>query len=128
MRRARFSGATRAVLGCVALLLCAAPTPGDVGGCGQDPQELDGETFFDSKANIDCQRCLDCQLTTNSCERACDTSSPLPAFPEGCAPLVHDGEVCLRALLFASCSDYGGYVADRGPRIPTECNFCPVAP
>lgn len=127
MKTSRFGGATRALLAAVALLFCAAPTPGDVGGCGQDPQELDAETFFASKAGIDCERCQDCRLTTNTCARACDESLILPTFPEGCVPLVHDGEVCLRALLFASCSDYGGYVADRDPRIPTECNFCPVA-
>jgi hypothetical protein len=123
-----WSGGTRAALAAVALLFCAAPTPGDVGGCGQDAQELDSEVFFLSKANIDCERCQDCRLTTGACERACDASAPVPALPEGCVPLVHDGEVCLRALLFAACSDYAGYVADREPRIPTECNFCPPLP
>jgi hypothetical protein len=50
----------------------------------------------------------------------------LPAdFPEGCAPLVHDGEVCLRALHFASCDAYRGYVDDAAPTVPTECDFCP---
>ncbi|HEX2672377.1 MAG TPA: hypothetical protein VHM25_15960, partial [Polyangiaceae bacterium] len=59
--RERLSGTWRArqkvALGLLALLFCTAPTPGDVGGCGQSPAELDSETFFASKANIDCQRC-----------------------------------------------------------------------
>jgi hypothetical protein len=47
------------------------------------------------------------------------------AFPDRCVPLVHDGEVCLRALQYASCDDYRAYVSDVSPSVPTECNFCP---
>ncbi len=50
------------------------------------------------------------------------------AFPVDCEPLVHDGEVCLRRLLEASCSEYVGYVADAAATVPTECDFCPVRP
>lgn len=108
------------------LLFCTAPTPGDVGGCGQKPAELDPGTFFASKANIDCQRCQECSLTRVSCENACDRPESYPStFPEDCVPLVHDGEVCLRALLHASCDDYGSYMSDSSPSVPTECNFCP---
>jgi hypothetical protein len=108
------------------LVFCTAPTPGDVGGCGQKPAELDPGTFFASKANIDCQRCRDCSLTRVSCENACDFPESYPStFPDDCVPLVHDGEVCLRALLHASCDDYGSYMSDRSPSVPTECNFCP---
>ena len=108
------------------LLFCTAPTPGDVGGCGQSPAELDPGTFFASKANIDCQRCQECGLTRASCENACTAPESYPsAFPENCVPLVHDGEVCLRALLHASCGDYGSYMNDSAPSVPTECNFCP---
>ena len=108
------------------LLFCTAPTPGDVGGCGQAPAELDPGTFFASKANIDCQRCEDCSLTRVSCQNACNVPDNFPsAFPDNCVPLVHDGEVCLRALLHASCDDYASYMSDSSPSVPTECNFCP---
>lgn len=108
------------------LLFCTAPTPGDVGGCGQKPAELDPGTFFASKVNIDCQRCQECSLTRVSCENACSFPESYPStFPEDCVPLVHDGEVCLRALLHASCDDYASYMSDSSPSVPTECNFCP---
>ncbi len=107
-------------------LLLLAPTPGDIGSCGQAPDALDPPIFFASKAAIDCRRCGECALTSAACESACDEDEPLPdEFPEGCFPVVHDGEVCLRALLHASCSDYRGYVRDDSPRAPSECNFCP---
>ena len=113
-------------LSLLVLLFCTAPTPGDVGGCGQTPSELDAETFFASKANIDCQRCQECSLARVSCENACAHPESYPiAFPERCVPLVHDGEVCLRALLHASCNDYASYMSDGSPSVPTECNFCP---
>ena len=116
----------RLVFCVLVLLFCTAPTPGDVGGCGQSPAELDPGTFFASKANIDCQRCQECGLTRAACDRACTTDDGYPSsFPENCVPLVHDGEVCLRALLHASCDDYGSYMSDSSPRVPTECNFCP---
>lgn len=108
------------------LLFCTAPTPGDVGGCGQSPAELDPGTFFASKANVDCQRCDECGLTSVSCKNACQFPDSYPStFPENCVPLVHDGEVCLRALLHASCDDYASYMRDGSPSVPTECNFCP---
>lgn len=110
----------------VVLLFCTAPTPGDVGGCGQTPAELDPGTFFASKANIDCERCQECSLGSVSCKNACDHPESYPsAFPEECVPFVHDGEVCLRALLHASCKDYESYMSDVSPSVPTECNFCP---
>ena len=109
-------------------LFSMAPTPGDIGGCGQEPQQLDAKTFFGSKKIIDCRRCDSCGLHTDACQAACDDEvTPAEAFPEHCFPLVHDGEVCLRALYNASCDDYAGYVDDDpGKRTsPTECNFCP---
>jgi hypothetical protein len=39
---------------------------------------------------------------------------------------VHDGEVCLRVLLHASCDDYASYMNDRAPAAPSECQFCPL--
>jgi len=108
------------------LLFCTAPTPGDIGGCGQKPAELDPGVFFSSKANVDCQRCSECGLRHAACTTACQFPERYPqAFPERCLPLVHDGEVCLRALLHASCDDYDSYMSDSSPAVPTECNFCP---
>ncbi len=118
--------ALKAAIGFVALAFCAAPTPGDVGGCGQEAQELDPRTFFWSLQNSQCERCRDCEITTASCERACGDVLLQTAFPENCVPLVHDGEVCLRALQQASCSDSREYSSDTEPSIPTECNFCPA--
>ncbi len=108
------------------LLFCTAPTPGDVGGCGQKPAELDPGAFFASKATIDCQRCESCSLKSAACANVCNFPESYPsAFPENCVPLVHDGEVCLRALLHAGCDDYASYMSDSSPSVPTECNFCP---
>jgi hypothetical protein len=106
--------------------LCAAPTPGDVGGCGQAPDILDAPTFFANKKRIDCTRCDDCGLVSQTCDQACNGKPPaVQTFPEDCVPLVHDGEVCLHALEYASCDDYTGYMSDSAPSAPSECNFCP---
>jgi len=110
----------------VAALLCAAPVPGDIGSCAQPVQRLDAPHFFDAKQAVDCRRCAECGIPTSSCRGACDASAAAPtSFPDGCEPLVHDGEVCLRALLYASCDDYAGYMDDQNPQVPTECDFCP---
>jgi hypothetical protein len=117
---------SKIALALLVLVFCTAPTPGDVGGCGQKPAELDAPTFFASKARLDCNRCNECQLGSAACNVACQFPERYPVlFPERCVPLVHDGEVCLRALLYASCSDYSGYMSDGSPSVPTECNFCP---
>jgi hypothetical protein len=113
-------------LALVALGLCTAPTPGDVGGCSQSPQELDAELFFSNKDYIDCQRCNECGFSSPLCERACSDQLSQDAFPEQCLPLVHDGEVCLRALLDADCDEYASYVSADNPQVPNECNFCPA--
>ncbi|MBK7586596.1 MAG: hypothetical protein IPI67_41215 [Myxococcales bacterium] len=115
-------------LGVAALLLvfCIAPTPGDIGGCGQSPELLSPTTFFGNKKLIDCSRCDECGFATDSCTNACDDEFPVAtAFPKDCFPLVHDGEVCLRALRYAACGDYETYVDDVAPSAPSECNFCP---
>lgn len=107
-------------------LLCTAPTPGDVGGCGQPAELLDAPTFFEEKARIECEGCGDCELETGRCERAC---TPEPqSLPGDCFALKHDGDVCLRALSHASCSELQTFMADRDPAIPWECNFCPANP
>lgn len=107
-------------------MLCAAPVPGDIGSCGQEAQELDPALFFRAKKAVDCDRCSSCAFLSETCRAACDRSVAWETeFPEGCLPLVHDGEVCLRALLYASCAEYGTYVDDDRPEAPSECNFCP---
>lgn len=105
--------------------LCAAPTPGDVGGCGQNPQALDASAFFAAKDAIDCAQCNDCGYTSDFCLRACSGEPSQTSFTTGCEPLVHDGEVCLNALEAASCGDYEKYAADEGREAPSECLFCP---
>lgn len=114
----------RARLAVIAIVFLAAPTAGDIGSCNQTAEDLDAAKFFDAKQNIDCQRCFECGIGSKTCELAC---GPLiaQAFPKGCFPLVHDGEVCLAVLEAASCADYQRFVADQGATIPTECDFCP---
>jgi hypothetical protein len=124
--KARSPQLAKAALGFVALAFLAAPVPGDVGGCGQSPQELDAQTFFWSKQDIECSQCKACGIAGKACERACGAVLVQSEFPEDCVPLVHDGEVCLRALLDGDCDDFRDYMSDRAPRIPTECNFCPA--
>jgi hypothetical protein len=108
-------------------LLCLAPGAGNIGSCGQAAEPLDARKFLELKASIDCSRCDECQIASGVCTAACEGEVPAEAaFPQGCLPLVHDGEVCLDALIAAACDDYARYTADQGATIPTECNFCPV--
>jgi hypothetical protein len=109
----------------LAVVLGTGATVGDIGSCGQEPDPLDPRTFFSIKAGVDCQRCGECGLSGRRCGRACN-QLPETAFPPGCQPFVHDGEVCLRALIHASCNDYEAYVADVAPTAPSECQFCPA--
>jgi hypothetical protein len=129
------SRAPRLVVMIVALF-CLAPTPGDIGGCGQTAEDLDAPTFFATLEATDCRACQTCGITSATCSSACDPKAAIPAaFPPGCAPLAHDGEVCLRRLQNDSCDTYGKYVGDdeagkavpitSRPR-PSECQFCPV--
>ncbi len=121
----------RAGLALVVVLFCMGPTPpGNVGGCGQHAQPLDATIFFQEWATIDCEKCTECNFQSMRCTDACDAANLQTAFREGCAPLVHDGEVCLRALRAADCNEYKDYAKDDGPLVPTECRFCPpgVAP
>lgn len=126
--RARRRGRLRAkdVAAAAALLLLGgvAPVVGDIGSCGQAPDELDPYKFFALKAQIDCAQCEACGLGTRACAAACGFEGA-PEFPPGCYPLVHDGEVCLRKLKLASCDEFRAYAADERPSVPTECNFCP---
>lgn len=104
----------------------AAPTVGDVGGCGRVATELDKDVFAATRKREDCRRCAECELTAPRCVRACDAGAPPEVrFPLTCQPLLHDGEACLRALRAASCDDYATYVDD-APVTPSECDFCRV--
>ncbi len=123
MRRA--PPAARRWLLLLVALACLAPTPGDVGGCGQAVEDLDSEAFFAAKAEVDCDACRECGLVSERCTEAC-YGEPDERFPERCFPLLHDGRVCLRALQHSSCEDYERYVADVAPTTPTECDFCPL--
>jgi hypothetical protein len=115
-------------LAVILLVALAAPTAGDIGSCGESPQDLDALKFFMAKEEIDCFQCGDCGILTLACERACDPGLGQTAFPFGCYPLIHDGEVCLNALEAAGCDEYRSYMADNLATIPTECNFCPPVP
>jgi hypothetical protein len=111
----------------VAVLFCAAPTPGDVGGCGRTPVELDEGDFAYSRKLVDCERCRACGLATERCTRACD--GPIDGyarFPKTCRPLRHDGDVCIRALRVATCAESSRYLDDAIGETPPECEFCRV--
>lgn len=108
----------------VAIVFGMAPTVGDIGSCGQPAADLDAPRFFRTKRALDCTQCRECHLETEACRRSC-SEPPATAFPEGCWPLVHDGEVCLAALHAGSCSDYARWMADEGATAPSECRFCP---
>ena len=126
MTQARVIGRVEILrLAVMLVLVVAAPTVGDIGSCGEAPADLDAAAFFREKAAVDCARCQACGFSTAACTRACDPMQPVQSFPEGCYPIVHDGEVCLRALEAASCETYASFVADQGSTISTECNFCP---
>jgi hypothetical protein len=113
-------------LAAVLLLVVAAPTVGDIGGCGAAPTDLDAAAFFEAKAKLDCERCSACGIQSIPCTVACDPAQTPASFPLGCFPIQHDGDVCLRALEASSCDVYATFVADQGATIPTECNFCPL--
>ena len=109
----------------LALVFGAAPTVGDVGACGKTASDLDFAAFARARKEIDCGRCTECAIASDHCRRACDLAQPSDvAFPPSCHPLLHDGEVCVRALRSASCADYATYVDDVAPQVPTECDFC----
>ena len=118
-----------ALLAVLLLVFVMAPTPGDIGGCGQEAELLDAPTFFATKRAIDCRQCEDCGFVYKTCQEVCASNASIPeSFATGCFPLVHDGEVCLRALNNASCDDYSTYMADDSEKrsTPSECNFCPA--
>jgi hypothetical protein len=110
----------------VLALYCLAPTVGDVGSCTETASPLDAVRFFQVRAQTICQRCGDCGLSTKTCALDCAGDDIPASFPAGCAPVIHDGEVCVRALEAISCSDVAALVGT-SPITPTECDFCPTA-
>ena len=122
MKRARGPVLATAI---AALLFATGPTPGDLGGCGQSADELDAPRFLVLQARATCSGCGACGLTTKTCVAACKASGGVTAFPVGCHPLVHDGEVCLDRLGAGSCAEWTRWTADDGATLPTECEFCP---
>ena len=103
-----------------------APTPGDVGGCGQSPDLLDRAGLLREQEGDRLFALQRVRSLVGVLLRACDGGFPVAtAFPKECYPLVHDGEVCLRALRHASCDDYSSYMDDASPTTASECNFCP---
>lgn len=121
----RVGAGTIVRLAAVVLFFTAAPTVGEIGSCGQPPDEMDPVKFYTEKERIDCEKCIACEIVTDACARACEPELDLDDFPKGCRPLVHDGEVCLGALEASGCDAYRYYMSDGAPTIPTECNFCP---
>jgi hypothetical protein len=108
-----------------AVVFGMGPTVGDIGSCAQEETALDPVTFFALKGRIDCTRCNECSLAGKECAAAC--GGPWPTtFHAACRPLVHDGEVCLHALVDASCEDYATYTDETRPTAPSECQFCPL--
>jgi hypothetical protein len=106
-----------------------APTVGDTGGCGRTATELARDSYASARKRQDCEGCGRCGITTPRCERACDAAQlPEIVLPVTCRPLLHDGEVCLRALGAAPCDVFATYVDDVAPATPTECEFCVVPP
>jgi hypothetical protein len=115
----------RLAVALVSVLFLAGPVPGDVGGCGQSAKSLDAAGFFLTKRALDCTRCEECGLESRTCDDACSAEPAKASLPRGCDPLEHDGDVCLRALVDASCDEYAAFVRDQAPEAPSECNFCP---
>ena len=115
-----------AVLAALAVL---APTPGDTGGCGTAVVEMSSAGYGNARKLADCARCKECNIGSERCARACNRSVPPEfALPPTCRPLLHDGQVCLRAIYAASCADFATYVDENAPVTPSECGFCQVPP
>jgi len=115
---------------CVISILCAAPTVGDVGSCNERADPLGAPEFFGARVDLECGKCRSCGIDSRQCTLVCEQSKngTYPrAFPQGCHPVIHDGEVCLHALDAQSCGDFADVVSD-APIVPTECDFCPPVP
>ena len=116
---------SRVALAIVLAVLCAAPTAGDIGGCGTAPEAIGADRYGRARKKLECDRCNDCGVTTARCTRACQPDKPSDvALPSTCRPLVHDAEVCLRVLQSLSCDEFARAVDDADPVAPTECLFC----
>ncbi len=113
----------------VSAVFLAAPTPGDVGACGKTAQEMSSASFAAARKRADCAGCTACGIVSDRCVRACNEKLPPEiALPPTCRPLIHDGEVCLRAINDAPCDRFATYVDEFAPATPSECTFCLVPP
>lgn len=65
-------------LAVVMLFFTAAPTAGDIGSCGQAPDDLDAEKYFTTEKTLDCSRCLQCELISDACKLACKPALESP--------------------------------------------------
>lgn len=123
--RSRTTSAASLLVGATLAALCMAPTVGDIGGCGTTAEAIAPERYESARKQLDCSRCSQCSIATARCQRACDPAQASDiVLPATCKPLVHDAEVCLRALLAKSCDDFAKTVADTSPETPSECLFC----
>jgi hypothetical protein len=68
-KRTRASTVLR--LAAVLIFFTAAPTAGDIGSCGQAPDDLDPARYFALEKTIDCKKCIECELLTDQCKLAC---------------------------------------------------------
>ncbi len=117
-RKRRPSRADVLRLAAVVIFFAAAPTAGDIGGCGQAENDLDPVKFFTAKQSVDCDRCQACAIPSNACKRACDPGLLFTDFAPGCVPLEHDGEVCVDALAAAGAATTGATWPMRARRSP----------
>jgi hypothetical protein len=93
--------------------------------CGAQAEEISEDRYVVSRKRTDCRRCTACGLQTKRCVAACDEKAPPDIdLPSSCHPLVRDAQVCLNALVAASCGAYASYVDDNAPSSPSECDFC----
>jgi hypothetical protein len=58
-------------LAAVLIFYTAAPVAGDIGSCGQSPDDLDPVKYFTVKELLDCKKCLECSLASDICKVAC---------------------------------------------------------
>ena len=130
--RSKAASPTRAELALaatLALVFGAAPTVGDIGSCGDQASSLDESAFLAARKAVDCSRCTQCGLKSQTCAAACNPDAPGDyGWPSTCFPLQRDGVVCIDALEAASCGDYATYVSDTAPTEPSECDFCRDVP
>ena len=105
-----------------------APTVGDIGSCGQPPDDLDATTFFGIKAGTDCDQCRECGLTrTSAATNACNPPfARRLAFRPAVSPSCTMARCACARCIHASCDDYASYMSETAATAPSECQFCPA--